>query len=213
MRFAFAALISAPLVIGSIGCWHATELAATWKDPTVNHADFKHAVAVFVSSDQAIRRSVEDRLSQSFPNTSPSYRVIPSIQSDDANQILQTLRAQGYDGAIMMRVVDVSIETTYVPGTYWYPQPYGFAGYWRTAWATPYDPYNYVADRIVTVETNIYSLTDDKLLFAARSNTTNPSSAGKLTESVMRHVKDRMAKDGLLITQAITGSQPPTGAR
>jgi hypothetical protein len=216
MRLAFAALVSAPLVISSMGCWHATELAATWYDPHAGTANFHHAVAVFVSSDASVRRSVEDDLARNFPNTVPSYRVMEEIRTDDQDKIADALRGKGFDGAIIMRVVDVALQTTYVPGTYWYPQPYGFAGYWRTAWASPYDPGAFAVDRIVTVETQVYSLKEDKLLFAARSNTTNPSSATKLTESVMRHVRKRMEKDGLLVAQATTVTAPQTqqtGAR
>jgi hypothetical protein len=50
----------------------------------------------------------------------------------------------------------------------------------------------------VSVETQIYSLAEDKLLFAARSETTNPASAGKLTDSVIRHIRADMKKKGLI---------------
>jgi hypothetical protein len=85
-----------------------------------------------------------------------------------------------------------------VPGTYWYGSPYGFRGYWRDAWAAPYDPGQVYTDQIVTIETQVYNLADDKLIFAARSNSTNPSTAGKLADSVIRHVRNRMNKDGLI---------------
>jgi hypothetical protein len=37
------------------------------------------------------------------------------------------------------------------------------------------------------------------LIFAARSETTNPRSAGRLTDSVIRHIRERLRKDGLLL--------------
>ena len=44
--------------------------------------------------------------------------------------------------------------------------------------------------QIVSVETNIYNLKNDKLVFAARSETSDPSSVGKLIRSVMRHINE-----------------------
>jgi hypothetical protein len=59
--------------------------------------------------------------------------------------------------------------------------------------------------QIVTVETNIYSLRDDKLVFATRSETSDPSSVGKLIRSVMRHINEELKKNG----QLASSSRPP----
>ncbi len=180
-------------------CYHATQLAATWSEPgaSVNH--FQKTVTVFATNDQSIRRSVEERLATDFGNAIPSYRVIPSQDVTAKNpEVLQELRTAGFDGAVIMRVVDVTTETTYVPGAYWYSSPYTFNGYWSAAWAYPYDPGYYVQDKLVSVETEVYSLAQDKLVYAARSETVNPKSAGKLTDSVVRHVREDMQKRGLL---------------
>jgi hypothetical protein len=202
MKFVLTALVAAPLFIGAAGCWHATELAATWRDPTAGRAAFAHGVAIFVSKDEAIRRTVEDRMAGSFPNLTPSYRVMPQIEKENQDQILAKLRQAGFDGAFMMRVADVSVVPTYAPGNYWYDRPYGFNGYWNMAWSSPYDPYGaWAPTSIVTIETQVYSLADDKLVFAARSNTTNPSSVKMLTESVIRHVKEAMLKTGLVASR------------
>ena len=79
------------------------------------------------------------------------------------------MRGAGFDGAIVMRVTNVSEQVTY-NGAYW-GDSYGFAGYWNNAWAYPYNPGYVTTTQIVTVETNIYSLKDDKLVFAALSQT------------------------------------------
>jgi hypothetical protein len=53
-------------------------------------------------------------------------------------------------------------------------------------------------DRVVSIETQIYSLKNDKLLWAARSETTNPRSVSRLGDSVIRHVIKALHKDGLM---------------
>ena len=187
------------------GCWRRTELATVWHEPGPTMLNFKRTVAVFASTDESMRRSVEDQLSQLFPNAMPAYRAIPNAAHVDKETILQQLRGSGFDGAIVMRVTNVSERVTY-NGTYWGPA-YGFGGYWGSAWASPYDPYYVNVTQIVSVETNIYSLKDDKLVFAALSETSNPSDAGKLIRSVMRHINEELRKNGM-IASSTKGPSP-----
>ena len=193
------ALLCAAALGGSTAC-HSTHLAATWRDPGAQPLHFRKGVAVFVTNDEALRRTVEDKLSAQFTNVTPSYRFVPTVDTATARaEMASRLRAAGFDGAIIMRVADVAVVPVYTTGAYWYDRPYGFNSYWGYAWATPYDPGYYGENRIVTIETQIYTLKDDRLIFAARSQTTNPKSAGKLTDSVIRHIRERLRKDGLLL--------------
>lgn len=186
------------------GCWRRTELATVWHEPGPTMLNFKRTVAVFASTDESMRRSVEDQLSMLFPNAMPAYRAIPHAGQADKETILQQLRGSGFDGAIVMRVTNVSERVTY-NGTYWGPA-YGFGGYWGSAWASPYDPYYVNVTQIVSVETNIYSLKDDKLVFAALSETSNPSDAGKLIRSVMRHINEELKKNGMIASSTVRPS-------
>jgi len=187
--------IASLLVAGA--CSRATHLAATWHDPSAAPVRFNRLVTVFVSNDQSTRRSIEERLASKFSNATPSYRALPSMDGIDAAAVRTKLRDAGYDGALIMRVVDVSERQTYVSNTYWGPS-YGFGAYWNSSWAYPYDPGYVVTDRIVTVETEIYSLGDDRLAFAARSETLNKSSFNSLIDSIMRHIDEQLRHDGLV---------------
>jgi hypothetical protein len=154
---------------------------------------------VFVTKDEALRRTLEDKMADELPNTVPSYRVLRSSDIADTAGIVRRLRKEGFDGAIIMRVVTVDTRVTYSPGAYWYGPPYySFSNYWGTAWGYPYDPGYVYANQIVTIETQIYSLTNEKLIWAGRSETTDPRTAGKLAHSVVGRVVRALKKDGLL---------------
>jgi len=73
--------------------------------------------------------------------------------------------------------------------------------YWGTAWGYPYDPGYIAQDRIVSMETQIYALATDKLVYAARSETTNPRSVNKLVDSVLRHVMEELQKENVVATR------------
>src|SRR5436190_21531689 len=196
-------LTTLPLALVLVsGCWRRTQLAATWHEPSPTLLNFNRTVAVFVTTDESMRRAVEDQLAAVFPNTIPSYRVLPNAASADKATILQQLRGAGFDGAISMRVTNVSEQVTYnaaYGGAYW-GGAYGFNGYWNNAWAYPYDPYYITTTQIVSVETNVYSLKDDKLVFAALSQTSDPANVGKLVRSVMRHINEQLRKDGMIVS-------------
>jgi hypothetical protein len=196
--FGAAALLS--------GCWHATRLAATWRDPAAGPIHFRQPIAVFVSKDQVFRRTMEDKIASHFTNAVPSYRVLANADMSDGSKVLHQLNASGYDGAIIMDVVNVSNVVTYTPGTYWYGPPYySFAGYWGTAWGYPYDPGYISTDVVVSIETQIYDLRNDKLIWAARSETTDPKSVGKLGDSVLKHVMQELRKEGLVALLLCSG--------
>lgn len=187
------------------GCYHSTQLAATWHDPASPPIAFRRPVTVFVTKSETMRRTMEDKLARQFANATPSYRVL-TLTDTDGVAIRKVLADSGYDGVIMMHVVNVEDRVTYTAGSYWYGGApyYSFAGYWRNAWGYPYDP-GFVTDQVVSIETQIYSLKTDKLLFAARSETTNPKSVNKLGNSVIKHVVKELRKDRLIASAMCEG--------
>jgi hypothetical protein len=100
------------------GCWRRTEIVATWHEPGSGRLNFNRTVAVFATTDESMRRSVEDELVMKFPNATPSYRVVPKAADVDKESILQHMRDAGFDGAVVMRVTEVKDKVTYYPGTY-----------------------------------------------------------------------------------------------
>jgi hypothetical protein len=191
-----------PIALGAVllsGCWHRTQLAATWRDPSASPR-FQHPIAIFVSNSETFRRTMEDKMAAQFVNGVPSYKVLASTDAADGAAVRQQLAKAGYDGAIIMRVADVDTRVvSYTTGRYWSGSPYySFAGYWGSAWGYPYDPGYVDQDVIVSIETQLYSLSNDKLVWAARSETTDPSSVRKLGDSVMRHVMKELQKERLV---------------
>ncbi|HEY9229595.1 MAG TPA: hypothetical protein VIP11_23300 [Gemmatimonadaceae bacterium] len=198
------------------GCYHSTQLAATWRDPGVNTLNFRRPVTVFVTKSETLRRTMEDKMAEQFPHATPSYRVLPTSHLEDGAKVREILSDKGYDGAIVMRVASVNDRVTYTPGSYWYGPPYySFAGYWGNAWGYPYDPGYISTDVVVSIETQIYSLTRDKLVWAARSETTDPKSVGRLGDSVIKHVMNELNKEGLINAEYLgstdTAKKPCSG--
>jgi hypothetical protein len=125
----------------------------------------------------------EDELARKLGNAVPAYTVLPDSLLLDSSKAKAWVKQAGFDGAVVMRAVSVDQETTYVPGqAYVVPAGYGSMwGYWGPGWDYAYEPGYVKQDQVVSVEGNVYSVPDDKLVWASRTKTYNPESVRQLS--------------------------------
>jgi hypothetical protein len=182
-------LLFALLVAFTAGC-ASTHVVHEWKDESLAHVRFTKVLAVFQTADPGLRRVLEDEMVRDLPNAVPSYKVFRDDEIRDIERVKSRVREQGFDAMVVMRVAGVDERETYVPPRPWvmpvrYLDPWG---YWSFGWATVYDPGYLRRDRIVKVDTNIYSIPEDKLVFAAESESFDPSSLRNAIHEVVKIV-------------------------
>ena len=88
----------------------------------------------------------------------------------------------GIVGVVVLRAAGAKKEVSYSPA-YWSAPYYGSfwgGGYYGYGWNSVYDPGYLRTDTIVRVETLVYDLKADKLLWAGMSESTNPSAVQPL---------------------------------
>jgi len=182
----------------------STIFTSTWKAPDAQAVSpvGKTVAAVFVSPNESRRRSAEDALAADITARGAhgiaAYTVLPDERSYTGDKALATLKQAGANGAVIMRVVGRDQRITYTPG-YAAPGPYGgFGPYWGYGWRTVYEPGYLQTDNLVSVETLVYSLTNDKLLWASTSRTTNPRNIDSLVNEVADVTAREMVKQGIL---------------
>jgi len=97
-----------------------------------------------------------------------------------------------------MRLVS-DVERTEVSPA-WYSQPYypSFWGYWNYGWSSVYIPEYTYTERVITLETMIYSIDRDELLWAGRSETTKPKDIKKFVKDLADETGKRLRKAGLV---------------
>ena len=96
-----------------------------------------------------------------------------------------------------MSLSDVEKETSYVQGTttgYYggYGRYYGYGAGMYTS------PGYYTTDKNYFVETAVYSIEPDKLLWTGTTKTVNPSKLEKTINEIADVVKKKMQKEGFL---------------
>jgi len=106
-------------------------------------------------------------------------------------------------GVVVMRVVGRDQQITQSSGgMYWggpaYATFWGTGGYYGYGWGGVYSPSYIQTDTIVSIETLVYSLKQDKLVWAAQSQTTNPSKVGPFIHELVTKAAAEMKKEGLI---------------
>jgi hypothetical protein len=195
----------------SLGGCASTSFVSTWKEPVDGPFNFrgKRVAAIVVSADESVRRPAEDALAREISKRgaqgTPSYTILRGVPAEpptDEAAARKILQDADIEGAVLMRVVSSDKETSYSPGTAaaWYGGPHyrSFYGYWGWGWGMAYDPGYLRTDTVVLVETLVYSVTQDKLLWAGRSKTTNPSNVSKLVKDLATAAAQEMRKSGFI---------------
>lgn len=193
--FFSAALISS--------CGTSTEIVKSWKEPgaSVSLDQVKKILVVALVRSEASRRTIEDQLVMRLQGKAvASYVVMPeNLATLEESAITAKLKDDGYDYILMMRLADVEKETSYVPGSNAVPYYYrGYGGYYRYAAPYYYDPGYYREDKNYFIETTVYSVPDNKLLWVGTSKTVNPSRIDKAVNEVADAVSKKMKEEGFL---------------
>ena len=192
-------LISLVVAVG-VACGASTKLTAVWKAPEAAGTRFKKIIVAAQTKDQATRRSLESHLVARIANSTASYEVLTEDETRDVNRAKAKISSAGFDGAVIVRYVGTDKQTTYVPGTTWWgPAPYGsMYGYWGYGWGAVYDPGYMVTDTIISLESLVFDVGKDKLIWASRSETTNPTSMQNLVNSLIDTTVREMKKQKVL---------------
>jgi hypothetical protein len=198
-------LILASAVLLAAAC-NTTTFNSTWKAPGIAPISpvGKKIAAVFITPDESKRRAGEDALAGDLTRRGatgiPAYTLVADGHTNpDAARA--ALKAAGCNGAVIMRVVGKDQQINYTPGMATPVRYGGFGPYWGYGWGTVYDPGYLTTDTIVSVETLVYRLSDDKLLWASTSRTTNPGNLDQLVNDVADATGKEMVKQGLIEKQ------------
>jgi len=179
------------LLIGLLFACVSTKLEKSWADPSfsLKPSPYKKVLVVAPLKDAASQRIAEDKIVKQIKagTAVPSYSYLKTTDTDE--KLLQAqLVKDGFDGIIVMHLTDVEKSVTYNPGTS-YGGWYGYRNY---------TPGYYSEDKTFLVETNMYSVKDDKLMWSGTTSSLNPTSFDKSMDEIIYAIKTELQKKGIL---------------
>lgn len=201
-------LLSALAISLLVGCSPSTQIVKTWSDPSLNAGSVKAYDKVLVIAqlkDDSSRRIAEDKIVASSPkgNFIASYNYLKPDQQDQKLVVADLLK-DGIEAIILMRLTDITKTTDYVQGTAYYGGwGYGggyYGGYrgWGYGGSIYGTPGYYEENKTYYVETNIYDVKTNKLLWSGTTSTLNPSKTNEAIDGIIAAVKTELNNKGLI---------------
>jgi hypothetical protein len=184
-----------------------TSFVSTWKAPDAKALQLSGAkvAAVVMISNEAARRAAEDALAREITAHGAQgvamYTIQPEARPNNEQAVRAAVEGAGVAGAVVMRPVGKEKEVVATPVAYGGPMYGGYwGGYYGYGWGSPYayGGTEIRTDTIVSIETLVYSLRQNKLVWAGQSKTTNPTGVDQLVKETSTAVALELQKQGLI---------------
>jgi hypothetical protein len=189
-------------------CASTSNFSTTWKAPDAMPLEFKSqkVVAIVLIKDPSTRRLAEDRLAQQIAaygaQGRPLYSMLPDADTSNEKETRAALEAAGVKGAIVMRPIavdrDVKITEPYEDQSYasfWG----GYYGYGMSlSFSTGSSEPTVSEKTTVYVETLVYSLKQNKLVWGGRSKTVDPDTLAELIQTLSKATVRELKREKLV---------------
>ena len=194
-------IFGAALCLGACG---STTFISTWKAPDAQRIDArgKNIAALVISSDAGRRRSAEVYLANDLTIRGArgiaAYTLI-GLDRPSLDYARARFKEAGVEGVVVMRLVGHDQTVIVDPGGF-SGSAYGTFGSYYSSYGMElsYSTGSVQTDTVVSIETLIYSLNKDQLLWAGTSRTSNPEGLSELVDEVADAVAKEVAKQGLV---------------
>ena len=198
-----------------VACTPSTEIVQSWKKPNVSvkagSLENKALVIAFVK-DESTRWVVEDQLKKRLnANAVASYTILtPDHLKEGNDELLKSKLKEGkFTNLLIMRLGSIEKETTYVPGTTtsagyyggypgYYGGHYGYGGYYGYGASSYTTPGYYTTDKNYFIETVVYSVEPDEIIWRGTTKSVNPSKVERTVNEIADAVSRKMRADGFL---------------
>jgi hypothetical protein len=205
MRINNAVLLCAIATMAA-GCG-TTSFNTTWKNPEAKPVslDGQKVIAMVISTQDSVRRPAEDTLAAQITAQGAhgvaAWTILPTAdtQGDNEDKARAAFAKEGAVAVVTMEVVGQTRDSSNTAVRMsWSSSPHhrSFWGNYRWSWHTAWHPEPTRTN--VWIETLVYSLDPDELLWAGRSRTMNPNNATNMFRDVGNQAAREMQRAGLL---------------
>ena len=193
------------LALSTAGLIAAPKLTNVWKSPEIARLNFagKKVAALVLTSNQSLQMSGEEALARELTARGvggvATYRIAPSEVLKNVETAKAWFEKVKVEGVVALRPVSLekSKEASAVLWTSgYYPSFWGYYGYgWSNAYAVPLSTRDVTT---ISVETLVYDVTRDQLVWAAASNTRDPETLQEFIKDLVNAAVKEMKKAKLV---------------
>jgi len=181
----------------------AVRFTSTFKSIDAGSVSFagKKVAALVISNDDSLRIAGEESLVRELSargmQAVATYRIAPKEELRRPETARPWFERANVEGVVIVRPDGADTRQVYTPGIWLSPNYGTFWGYYGYGWGSVYVPGSVEKETLVVVETTIYSLPRNQLLWAAVSETKNPRDLRAFVEELTKESVEEMQKQGL----------------
>ncbi len=196
------------VLAGLSACSTETKLYERWNDTQYSGPKFSKVLVLGVFKNDIRRRSFEANFVKEMDaENKPAvagYTIMPDTDDYDSKEdILAAVKKIGADAVLITSYIgtiekqrEVAPRVEYVPSM---GAGYGrYGGYYGSRYNAVYRPGYTVTDTIVQLETRVFSVADEKLVWAGKSKSVNASSGENIVKQLVKLVVEDMKESGLI---------------
>jgi len=192
-----------------------TSIPQSYRNPGYEQTVFKKLFVIGVAENDESRQAFENAFAKAIVDeggrAERSWSVLPKSTQLEEEEIRAALKAGNFDGVLITRLLSVDKEQEYTPAsTYNKPRTryysggsgglygYGFYGFYGTTYAKVHEPGYFETSTTIRLETNLYSVANDGLVWTGQSETVDPESIPDARESMTTAVAKRLKEEKLI---------------
>ena len=178
-----------------------TKMTDTWKDDTYK-GTIRKVVVIGIFKEPDTRKIFEDefadRLKARGLDATASHKIVSGDEMPDKDVVIGKIRKSGADTVLVTRVVDTETVKTFVPGqAYAVPSYYGYYGGYYS-YSYNYRPGYTETEGYAYLETNLYNVGDEKLIWSGRSKTKFSATRYELIQAFVKTMLDGLSEAKLI---------------
>jgi len=176
-----------------------TKMTDTWRDDAYR-GTIRKVVVIGIFKEPDTRKIFEDefadRLRARGVDATASHKMIPGAELPGKDVVIGKIRKLGADTVFVTRVLDMEMEKNYVPGQA-YAVPTYYSNY-GSYYSYSYRPGYTETTGSAYLETNLYNVGDEKLIWSGRSKTKLTETRYELIQAFVKTMLDGLAEAKLI---------------
>jgi hypothetical protein len=206
MKFKILSLFLLAAVMS--GCGPTQKITGSWAAPDASSfGPYKKVFVAVLTQNKDANYYLEGEMAKTL--ISRGYKVVQrndifpptfSVSQDfTREQLAESIKKTGCDAIMTLALLDTKTVESYTPGTTYYPYNYGYYGsyygYYSHYYPQVYEPGYYSVDKTYFIETNLYDVASDKLVWSVQSEASNPTNLNewfkKYSYMLINHLKSK----------------------
>lgn len=187
----------------------STQLVSSWKSPDAPQGGINNVLVLGMMGPKnlELKENLERYIAQEFQETGTNAAPATDIfgpkgfKGLSEEQVNEKVKRLGYNSIMIVSLVDKEKERVYNPGSvYTTPMVVGYNRYYRrymVVYDRTYTPGYYSTNTQYVLQTEVYSVDSNELIYSGQTRTYDPNSKALLAKSVAKTIVADIDKKGL----------------